>query len=129
MSRRDGRVQRRDPSGGIVETILGIFLPFASISRELQSVFNLDRAPGCRAEHGRFEILIRGAGMTAESMERRVALAHGLDEAVRPLLRDEGRRRRRYAERAIAIVFEDEQIVGAGIGTSRFTYVARMDEK
>lgn len=67
--------------------------------------------------------------MTDAPMERRVALARRLDDAARPLLRDEGRRRRRYADRAISIVFEDEQIAGEGIATSRFTYVARFDEK
>lgn len=35
--------------------------------------------------------------------------------------------RRRLAERAISVVFEDEQVVEDGIATSKFTYLASHD--
>lgn len=105
-----------------------MFSPYAAMSRELQSLFKLDRAPVCGAEHGRLEILIRGAGITDDALERRIAFARRLTEAARPLLRTHSKRkRRRYAERAIAVVFEDEKVVGEGIATSRFMYVASHD--
>jgi hypothetical protein len=122
------RLRRQQNPGGIVDRIIGMFSPFTSISRELQSMFQLDRPPACRAEHGRFEILLRGAGMTAQPVDQRVALANELTDAVRPILRAEHKRKyRRYAERAISVVFEDEQVAGEGIATSRFSYVASFD--
>lgn len=117
-----------DARGGVVESIIGIFLPYTRIGRQVQAAFNLERTPGCRADHGRFELLIRGAGMTDRPLEERVALAHQLTDVVRPLLRAERKRQlRRFGERAIAIAYEDEQVEANGIATSRFTYVGSVE--
>ena len=63
-------------------------------------------------------------------MHERVTLASQLTDAVRPMLRAEHKRQyRRYAERAIAIVFEDEQVIGSGIATTAFTYIASVDHE
>lgn len=121
-------IQRSDERGGIVESIIGMFSPYTHIARQVQAMFNIERAPGCRAEHGRFELVIRGAGMTDRPIAERVAFALQLTDAVRRLLRAESKRKyRRYGERAIAIAFEDEQVAANGIATSRFTYVASVE--
>jgi hypothetical protein len=119
---------QRDRSGGLVERFLGMFSPYAAMSRELQAVLQLDRTPSCRSDHGRLEILLRGAGLASESMENRIDLALRLAEAARPLLRSQRKgEQRRLASRAVAVVFEDEAIVGNGIATTRFTYLASHD--
>lgn len=111
----------------MIDGIVAMFAPFTSLSRQLQAVFQLQRPPAVRAEHGRLEILIRGTGMTEEPLGDRVSLAHQITEATRPLLRQYSKReRRRYADRAIAVSFEDENVMATGIATSRFTYVALM---
>lgn len=98
------------------------------MARELQYTLQLDRAPACRGDHGRLEILLRGTGLTDDALENRVAFARRLTDAARPLLRAHRKREpRRFADRAIAVVFEDEQVVEGGIATSRFTYVASHD--
>jgi hypothetical protein len=113
---------------GIVESIIGMFSPFTHIGRQIQGAFNLERTPACRAEHGRFELLIRGGGITDLRLEQRVSLAHQLTDTVRPLLGAESKKKHRlYGARAIAIVFEDEQVTANGIATSRFTYVASVE--
>lgn len=118
----------RERSEGMVDSFLGMFSPFTAISRELQSTLQLDRLPACRSDHGRLEILLRGGGMTADTMENRIALARRLTEAARPILRARRKREhRRLADRAMAVVFEDEQIVADGIATSRFTFLASHD--
>ncbi len=128
MRNSDPLAERLTHSGGMVEKFLGMFSPFMAMSRELQSMLQLQRPPACRAEHGRLEMLLRGAGITGQPLEQRVALARRLAEAARPLLRANSKRKqRRYAERAIAVVFEDEAIVDDGIATSRFSYVASHD--
>jgi hypothetical protein len=105
-----------------------MFSPHTELSRQLQSMLTLDRAPSCSSDHGRLEILLRGSGMTDQSLESRVTLAQKLTDTARPLLRDKDKREhRRFAERAIAVVFEDEQVAGNGIATSRFTYVASVE--
>ena len=112
----------------MIERLIGIFSPFAGMCRELQLHFGLVRAPACSATHGRLEILLRGGGNTTEPIEARIALARRLAEAVRPLLREQRKNRhRRLADRAISVVFEDEQVVDGGIATLRFTYVASHD--
>ena len=112
----------------MVESFLGMFSPYTAMSRELQSLLKLDRAPACRGDHGRFEILLRGSGITDAALENRVALARRLTEAARPLLRAHRKKKQRvFGDRAIAVVFEDEQVVEDGIATSRFTYVASHD--
>ena len=111
-----------------IEKLIGIFSPFAAMSRELQLQFALERPPACSAQHGRLEILLRGGGITTEPIETRIALARRLTDAARPIVREQRKsRRRRLAERAISVVFEDEQVVDGGIATLRFTYVASHD--
>lgn len=115
-------------SSGIVESFLGIFSPYADLSRGLQETLQLDRLPACRSDHGRLEILLRGAGMTERPLEERITLAQQLTNAARPLLRMHRKRdRRRYADRAIAVVYEDEQVASAGIATMKFTFLASHD--
>ena len=117
-----------DQASGLVESFIGMFSPYMAMSRDLQAMFQLQRPPACRADHGRLEILLRGVGMTDEPLEQRVSLARRLTEAARPLLRAHSKHKhRRFAERAIAVVFEDEQVVGEGIATSRFSYLASHD--
>ncbi len=124
----DPRAARLAHSGGMVEKFLGMFSPFTAISRELQAMLQLERQPAFRAEHGRLEILLRGSGITEQPQDQRIAIARRVTDAARPLLRViSNRQRRRYAERAIAVVFEDETIVDGGIATSRFSYVASHD--
>jgi hypothetical protein len=63
-------------------------------------------------------------------MEQRVELARQVTATARPLLRVHSKRdRRRYANRAIAVIFEDETVVGDGIATSRFSFVASHDSE
>jgi hypothetical protein len=122
------RLTGQQRAGRVIENLIGIFSPFAAMSSELQSRFGLERTPACRAQHGRLEILVRGARMTSEPLANRIALARRLTEAARPLLREHRKKqRRRLAERAISVVFEDEQVVEDGIATSKFTYVASHD--
>lgn len=105
-----------------------MFSRYSAMARELQYTLQLDRAPACRGDHGRLEILLRGTGLTDDALENRVAFARRLTDAARPLLRAHRKREpRRFADRAIAVVFEDEQVVEGGIATSRFTYVASHD--
>lgn len=105
-----------------------MFSPLAAMSKELQATLQLDRTPSCRREHGRLEILLRGGGMTEAPRDQQIALARRLTDAARPMLRAHRKRdHRRLAERAIAVVFEDEQVVSDGIATSRFTYLASHD--
>jgi hypothetical protein len=112
----------------MIDAVTGLFYPFTDISSELQQTFRLERAPACRSEHGRLEILLRGAGITDQPLEQRLALARSLTDAIRPLLRRRSKREhRRLAERAISVVFEDEAVVGEGIATSRFSYLASHD--
>lgn len=111
----------------MIDSLIEMFSPFSTLSKELQAMFQLERPPSCRAEHGRLEILVRGAGITERPLDERVELAHRLVDAARPLLHaDSKRERRRYADRAIAVNFEDEQVMQYGIATSRFTYVAAI---
>jgi hypothetical protein len=66
--------------------------------------------------------------MTDRPVEQRIDLAQRLTDAARPLLRLQRKRtQRRQAERAIAVVFEDEQLIGNAIATSRFTVLASHD--
>jgi hypothetical protein len=126
-SRRDRAMPRRGNKGAF-DSFLGIFSPYGDLSRDLQETLQLSRAPSCRSDHGRLEILLRGMGMTDRPVEERIALALNLTHAARPLLRMHRKRdRRRQAERAIAVVFEDEAIVGGGLATTRFTYLASHD--
>jgi hypothetical protein len=112
----------------LIDTIMGLFNPYNSVARELQAAFRLERPPACRVQHGRLEIVVRGAAMTSAPVEQRVALARQFTAMARPLLRAHSKRdRRRYASRAIAVIFEDETIVGDGIATSRFTFLASHD--
>ena len=112
----------------MVESLIGIFSPYADLSRGLQETLRLDRLPACRRDHGRLEILLRGAELTDRTLEERITLAQQLTDAARPLLRlHRKREQRRYAERAIAVVFEDEQVVNSGIATMRFTFLASHD--
>jgi len=111
----------------MIDSLVNLFSPYTALSKELQAMFQLARLPACRAEHGRLEILIRGAGMTAEPLSDRITLAHRLVDAARPLLRAHRKREgRRHADRAIAISFEDEQVIDGGIATTKFSYVALM---
>lgn len=111
----------------MIDSLVNIFSPYTALSKELQAIFQLPRLPACRAEHGRLTILIRGAGMTAEPLPDRIMLAHRIVDAARPLLRAHRKREgRRHAERAIAISFEDEEVIEGGIATTRFSYVALM---
>jgi hypothetical protein len=113
---------------GVIQSFLGIFTPYADLSRGLQETLQLDRLPACRNEHGRLEILLRGAGLTDQPLESRIDLAQRITNAARPLLRlHRKREHRRYAERAIAVVFEDEQVVGSAIATMKFTFLASHD--
>ncbi|MEO7218839.1 MAG: hypothetical protein ABI026_11650 [Gemmatimonadaceae bacterium] len=112
----------------MVESFIGMFSPYADLSRGLQETLRLDRLPACRSDHGRLEILLRGAGLTDRPLEERIAVAQQITDAARPLLRlHRKREHRRYAERAIAVVFEDEQLASAGIATMRFTFLASHD--
>ena len=112
----------------MVEKLIGMFSPYADLSRGLQETLQLDRLPTCRNDHGRLEILLRGAGLTDRTLEERVTVAQQITNAARPLLRlHRKREHRRYAERAIAVVFEDEQIASSGIATMRFTFLASHD--
>ncbi len=111
----------------MIEGIVAMFAPFTALSKQLQTLFQLERPPAVRKEHGRLEILLRGTGMTDAPISERVATAHQISDAARPLIREHRKREhRRYADRAIAVSFEDEQVMDAGIATSRFTYVALM---
>lgn len=102
-----------------------MFAPFTALGKQLQALFQLDRPPAVRAEHGRLEILIRGTGMTDDPVDTQVALASQITDAARPLLLQHRKREhRRYADRAIAVSFEDERVMATGLATSRFTYVA-----
>lgn len=122
------RPMRSDRGAGVVASVLGMFSPFSRMSRELQERLQLDRAPSCRVDRGRLEILVRGAGMTDAAVDSRVALAQRLTSAARPLLLAQRKRaHKRYAARAIAVVFEDEAIAQNGIATTRFTFVASHD--
>ena len=119
---------RRQPSAhGLIDRVVAVFAPFTATSRQLQSIFQLERPPAVRRERGRLEILLRGTGMTDAPLSDRVATAHQITDAARPLLRQHSKRgRRRYADRAIAVIFEDEKAMETGIATARFTYVALM---
>jgi len=111
----------------VIDGIVAMFAPFTGLAKQLQAIFQLDRPPAIRKEHGRLEILLRGTGMTDAPMSERVATAHQISDAARPLISQHRKREhRRFAERAIAVSFEDEQVMDAGIATSRFTYVALM---
>ncbi len=119
---------RRSRVGDLVETVVGIFSPLAGVAKDLQGALQLDRSLWCGKEHGRLEILMRGGGLTDAPLPERIALARKLTEAARPLLAEHRKREiRRLADRAIAVVFEDEQIIGDGVATSRFTYLASHD--
>jgi hypothetical protein len=112
----------------MIESFVGMFSPYSELSRGLQETLQLSRLPSCRNDHGRLEILLRGAGMTDRPVDERVSLAQRLTHAARPLLRMHRKReKRRQAERAIAVVFEDEMILGNGIATTKFTYLASHD--
>jgi len=114
--------------GGIVDTMLGIFSPLAGVAKDLQLSLHLDRTLWCRTEHGRLEIVMRGGGLTDDPLPERIALARKLTDAARPVLAAHRKRQiRRLAGRAIAVVFEDEQIVDDGVATSRFSYLASHD--
>jgi hypothetical protein len=120
-------MRREQPGSGVIDGIMAMFAPFTALSKQLQSIFQLERPPALRVEHGRLGILIRGTGVSDDPLADRIALAHQITEATRPLLRQYSKReRRRYADRAIAVSFEDEQVMETGIATSRFTYVALM---
>jgi hypothetical protein len=120
-------VRRGRSADGVLDGIVAVFAPFTGVSKQLQAIFQLERPPAVRKGRGRLEILLRGTGMTDAPMPERVALAHQIADAARPLIRQHGKRqRRRYADRAIAVSFEDEQVMDAGIATSKFTYVALM---
>ena len=118
-------MRREHSDVGVIDGIVAMFAPFTALSKQLQAIFQLERPPAVRVEHGRLGILIRGTGVSEEPMADRITLAHQITEATRPLLRQYSKReRRRYADRAIAVSFEDEQVTETGIATSRFTYVA-----
>ena len=117
----------RNPDG-VVESILAMFSPYSQVAKQIRTRFGLERAPSCRFVHGRLELLIRGAGVTEQPVADRIVMARALVAELRPLLRDHSKREaRRGADRAIAVVFEDEQVVGDGIATSRFSYLASHD--
>lgn len=120
-------MRRERSANGVIDRIVAVFAPFTVLSKQLQTIFQLERPPAVRKEHGRLEILLRGTGMTDAPLSDRVTTAHQITDAARPLLRQHSKReRRRYADRAIAVSFEDEKVMDTGIATSRFTYVALM---
>jgi hypothetical protein len=124
MRRSAARAVRRDR---LIDGIVGMFAPFTALSKQLQTIFQLERPPALRKERGRLEILLRGTGMTEAPISERIATAQQISDAARPLLLQQRKRdHRRYADRAIAISFEDETAMDSGIATSRFTYVALM---
>jgi len=104
-----------------------IFLPHADIADLLQAHFGFPRRPACRTQHGRFEVTVRGAGVTSQSVEQCVALAEAIAVTVRPLLTASHRHiTRRSARYALRVTFEDERVVGHGVATSSLSYVATM---
>jgi hypothetical protein len=124
MRRSAARAVRRDR---LIDGIVGMFAPFTALSKQLQTIFQLERPPAMRKERGRLEILLRGTGMTEAPISERIATAQQISDAARPLLLQQRKRdHRRYADRAIAVSFEDEKAMDSGIATSRFTYVALM---
>lgn len=113
----------------MIRKLRRIFLPHADIADVLQAQFALPRRPACRTQHGRFEVTVRGAALSAQPVERCVALAEAIAAAVRPLLAESHRSiTRRSARYALRVTFEDERIVGRGVATTSVSYVATIGD-
>ena len=68
LRNRPVRSMRREHSDvGVIDGIVAMFAPFTALSKQLQAIFQLERPPAVRVEHGRLGILIRGTGVRARS--------------------------------------------------------------
>lgn len=106
-----------------------ILRPHGHVADALQHAFSLPRPPLCRMQRSRFEIVVRGAGLSREPIDRCIAIADAMTDAARPLLAASHLRvARRAAAFAIRVTFEDEEIVAGGVATTRISYVAAMHD-